>query len=109
MESLGSDIALPLPGSKPKRKRETWAERKAREAKAKAVKRKPKKTVRKTSKPKTKTKTKTKNPTIRQGAPRSCRMDIRLTKAEKAKLCAAAKRTDRTVTSLLLSWIDKLK
>lgn len=105
MESLGSDIALPLPGSKPKRKRETWAERKAREAKAKAVKRKPKKTVRKTSKPKTKTK----NLTIRQGAPRSCRMDIRLTKAEKAKLCAAAKRTDRTVTSLLLSWIDKLK
>lgn len=103
MESLGSDIALPLPGSKPKRKRETWAERKAREAKAKPKVKKAVKAKKPVRKPKTK------NPTVRQGALRSCRMDIRLTKAEKAKLCAAAKRTDRTVTSLLLSWIDKLK
>ena len=40
---------------------------------------------------------------------RSQRLDMRLTKAEKAKLTAKAKATRRTVTSIVLEAIEKIK
>ena len=40
---------------------------------------------------------------------RSERLDMRLTKAEKAKIIAKAKKTRRTVTSLVIEAIEKIK
>lgn len=40
---------------------------------------------------------------------RSERLDMRLTKAEKAKVTAKAKKTRRTVTSLIIEAIEKIK
>jgi hypothetical protein len=37
------------------------------------------------------------------------RLDIKLSKAQKAKLLAKAKKTSRTVTSIMLELIDKMK
>ena len=42
-------------------------------------------------------------------ATRSERLDMRLTKAEKAKVVAKAKKTRRTVTSLVIEAIEKIK
>jgi len=42
-------------------------------------------------------------------AARSERLDMRLTKAEKAKIIARAKKTRRTVTSLVIEAIEKIK
>lgn len=40
---------------------------------------------------------------------RSERLDMRLTKAEKAKINAKSKKTRRTVTSLVIEAIEKIK
>lgn len=40
---------------------------------------------------------------------RSERLDMRLTKAEKAKITAKAKKTRRTVTSLIIEAIEKIR
>jgi hypothetical protein len=40
---------------------------------------------------------------------RSERLDMRLTKAEKTKIIAKAKKTRRTVTSLVIEAIEKIK
>jgi hypothetical protein len=40
---------------------------------------------------------------------RPARLDLRLTKAEKAKLMAKAAKARRTVTSIVLEMIEKLK
>jgi hypothetical protein len=78
------------------------ARREAAKAKPKVVK--PKKTTRK---PKLKVKPK---PKAKVGAVvRSERLDMRLTKAEKAKIIAKAKKTRRTVTSLVIEAIEKIK
>lgn len=87
--------------------------------KFKKSKRKPKK------KAKRPTKSKTKKPAKRKAAKpkkktakrkpaagtvvRSERLDMRLTKAEKAKINAKAKKTRRTVTSLVIEAIEKIR
>jgi hypothetical protein len=81
---------------KPKAKKPAVKKKKA-PAKAKA-----KKTVKKVSKPKV---AKKKAVTVT----RPCRQDLRLSKAEKAKLTAKAKATRRTVTSIIAELIEKMK
>ena len=66
---------------------------------------KPKKTTkRKTAKAKKKTVRKSKAGAV----VRSERLDMRLTKAEKAKIHNKAKKTRRTVTSLIIEAIEKI-
>ena len=74
--------------------------------KPKAKKRtKPKKTTkRKTAKAKKKTVRKSNGAVVR-----SERLDMRLTKAEKAKIHNKAKKTRRTVTSLIIEAIEKIR
>lgn len=73
--------------------------------KAKKAKRPAKKKV-----PKRKTAKKTKRPAKAKGVvERSERLDMRLTKAEKAKVVAKAKKTRRTVTSLVIEAIEKIR
>jgi hypothetical protein len=84
-------------------------------------KRKPKKPAKKKTKPKakkatkrkaTKPKSKAKRPTkAKAGAnvARPERLDMRLTKAEKAKVSAKAKKTRRTITSLIIEAIEKIR
>lgn len=86
------DSATPNDGAKPKKR-----------SKPKAKKTRPAKT-KKTAKRKT-VKTK-KNP---GAVVRSERLDMRLTKTEKAKINAKAKKTRRTVTSLIIEAIEKIR
>ena len=60
------------------------------------------------TKPKAK-KRKTAKPEKKQAAVRSERLDMRLTRAEKAKIGAKAKKTRRTVTSLIIEAIEKIR
>jgi len=72
-----------------------------------------KKAVKKAAKPKAKPKAKKK--AVKKAAKktsagtRSQRLDFRLTKAEKAKLTAKAKATRRTITSVVLELIEKMR
>ena len=61
--------------------------------------------------PKAKKKAKTKKKTARKSGAvvRSERLDIRLSKAEKARITAKAKKTRRTVTSLVIEAIEKIR
>lgn len=89
--------------------------------KPKAKRPKPKKTVkRKPAKTKRPAKPKARKPAKRKAAKRkpgrkasnivrSERLDMRLTKAEKAKVMAKAKKTRRTVTSLIIEAIEKIR
>ncbi len=69
------------------------------------------------NKPKVKPKAKSKKKAARKPKPkakaatvaRSERLDMRLTKAEKTKIIARAKKTRRTVTSLVIEAIEKIK
>lgn len=65
----------------------------------------------KRAKPKSKKKTAARKPNARKsnGDARSERLDMRLTKAQKAKIDAKAKKTKRTVTSLVTEAIDKIR
>ena len=57
-----------------------------------------------------KTKRKPGKPKVKPAATaRPARLDLRLTVAEKAKLMAKAKKSRRTVTSVVLEMIEKLK
>ena len=88
-----------------KQKRERSAKPKSK-AKKKPGKSKAKKKAKRPAKPKTKPKGK------KKPAPsvvRSERLDMRLSKAEKAKVATKAKKLRRTVTSLVLEAIEKLK
>ena len=58
----------------------------------------------KAAKPKAK-----KAPAKKKDVARPARLDLRLTKKEKAKLQAKAKATRRTVTSIVLEAIEKIK
>lgn len=64
-------------------------------------------------KPKKKSKPKAKKPAVKKkavnGTGRSERLDLRLTKAEKAKLAARAKKSRRTITSIMLELVEKMK
>lgn len=88
---------------KPKTKPRTTSLRARKGAKAagKKVKTLPTRKAVKTAKPRRKA--------TAAGPLRSCRMDIRLTTAEKAKLQAKAAKTRRTVTSVIQELIEKLK
>jgi hypothetical protein len=70
----------------------------------KRAKPKPKKAKRPKPKKKTARKSKAKAAVVR-----SERLDMRLTKAEKAKIGAKAKKTRRTVTSLIIEAIEKIR
>lgn len=77
----------------------------AKSAKPKLKKKaKPKVKKSKAAKPKKKTVRKPKGAVVR-----SERLDMRLTKAEKAKICARAKKIRRTVTSLIIEAIEKIR
>jgi hypothetical protein len=82
--------------------------KKPKAAKPKA-KPKPKKKAKRPAKPKTKKPAKTKKKAKVAVVARSERLDMRLTKAEKAKIYAKAKKTRRTVTSLVIEAIEKIK
>lgn len=53
--------------------------------------------------------TKLKRKAVKSKIVRSERLDMRLTKAEKAKVTAKAKKTRRTVTSLVIEAIEKIR
>lgn len=89
--------------------------KKAKAAKPKAKKAAPKK---KAAKPKSKAKAKAKKPAPKAKpkakkaavtVSRPARLDLRLTVKEKAKLLAKAAKMRRTVTSVVLEMIEKLK
>lgn len=76
--------------------------------KARKIARNPGKPKSKPRKPKAKTKPR-KSKSKASSAERSERLDMRLTKAEKAKIIARAKKTRRTVTSLVIEAIEKIR
>ncbi len=97
----------------------------AKKAKA-AAKRKPKKKAQKAKRPKLKKSVKkavkakrpaskrkakkaAKRKPVKWSAERAERMDVRLSKAQKRKLVAKAKAKGRTITSLILDAVDKLR
>lgn len=91
------------------------AAKKAKAAKKSKRKPAPKKKVRsvrwhkaakKLRKPKAR---KTKAKAVQWSAARACRMDVRMSKAQKRKLDAKAKAKGRTVTSMILEAVDKLR
>ncbi len=61
------------------------------------------------AKPKAKKKVARKHKAKTGTAERSGRLDMRLTKAEKARIIAKAKKARRTVTSLVIEAIEKIK
>ncbi len=61
------------------------------------------------AKPKPKAKSKKKTARRSKSVERSERLDMRLTRAEKAKIIAKAKKARRTVTSLVTEAIGKIK
>jgi hypothetical protein len=104
MDTPVEDAPKPPEPAKPKPKKTAKPKKKAKsKAKAKRpAKAKPKK--RKTAKPKKKAAARKLN-----GDVRSERLDMRLTKAQKAKIDAKAKKTRRTVTSLVIEAIEKIR
>lgn len=88
MDAPENTTKPPVP-AKPKSKKKPAKKRKAVKAKAKPAK---KKTAAK-----------------HNGDARSERLDMRLTKAQKAKIGAKAKKTRRTVTSLVMEAIEKIR
>lgn len=112
-----------IPKSAPKKSRKSTA-KKAAKPKAKKAKRKPAKKAVKATRPKATAKVKRKpakkvkhskvkrlkNVKRKATVPeRSERLDMRLTKAEKAKVNAKAKKLRRTVTSIVIEAIEKIK
>ena len=93
--------AKPKPKAKPSKAKKVA--KPAKKAKRPASKKKPgkKKTVKKVSKPKAK------KPAA--GVVRTERLDLRLSKAEKGKLNAKATKLRRTITSIVLEAIEKIK
>ena len=91
---------LDIPAKPAKKAKKTKAKVKKAKAKkaAKTKKPAPKKPAKKASKP-----------VKRAGTARTERLDLRLTKPEKAKLNARAKVTRRTITSLIIELIEKMK
>jgi hypothetical protein len=99
----------PKPKSKPKAKKKPAPKKKKAAAKPKVRHKKqgPKKLLKRSvAKPK-KSKPKAKKAAAVIARPE--RLDLRLSKKEKAKLVAKAKATRRTVTSVVLEMIEKLK
>ena len=96
MDTPAEDAPKPPEPVKPKKKAKSKAKAK-RPVKAKAKKRK-------IAKPKKKATARKLN-----GDVRSERLDMRLTKAQKAKIDAKAKKTRRTVTSLVIEAIEKIR
>lgn len=93
---------------KPAKRKPATKKKQAPKTKAKKpAKRKPVKKVAKRSKA---VKSKTKKPAkVSAGVVRTERLDLRLTKGEKAKLAAVAKAKRRTITSVVIELIEKLK
>lgn len=85
--------------AKPKAKKKT-----KRPTKSKAKKTVKRKAAKSKKKPAPKVKTKAGGSVVR-----SERLDMRLSKAEKAKINAKAKKTRRTVTSLIIEAIEKIR
>lgn len=81
--------------------------------KAKAAAKKKKKVTK--SKPKTKAKPKAKRPAVKKSKAKKspprmfARLDVRLSKSERAMVVAKAKKMKRTITSVVLDAIRKLK
>jgi hypothetical protein len=93
------------PKAKPAKKRKP-----AKPPKAKTKPTKAKKAPAKKAKAAKKPAGKSKAPKNKATGPDRCeRLDLRLTKAEKAKVLAKAKKSRRTVTSLLREWVEKLR
>lgn len=98
--------AKPKAAKKPKVKN---AKKKPKPKGKAAVKKTAKPKAKKAAKPKAKKTVKTKAKKAADTVARPCRLDMRLTKAEKAKLGAKAKKSRRTVTSIVLEAIEKVK
>lgn len=77
---------------------------------AKPKAKKAKKSVKKARKvTKTKAKKSAKRPKVMAAVARSERLDLRLTKAEKGKIATKASKLRRTVTSIVIEAIEKIK
>jgi hypothetical protein len=113
MDTPLADIGPPEPAKpKPKAKKRTKPKakkkrlvkpraKKRKAAKSKAKKKRPVKALLKAARRAVKHKL--------NGDARSERLDMRLTKAQKAKIDAKAKKTRRTVTSLVIEAIEKIR
>lgn len=108
-EGPGIDPLAKPKAVKPKVKKPAKAKPRKASKPAKSKKKAVKKAA-KVKRPKVKTKRKPGKPKVKP-APnaRSMRLDMRLTKAEKAKVIARAKKLRRTVTSIIIEAIEKIK
>ena len=106
-----AEILADLPKPKPAKKKPKAAKPKAKKApKKKAAKNKAKPKAKKpTTKKKAAPKSKPKAKKAAAVVSRPARLDLRLTAAEKAKLVAKAAKLRRTVTSIVLEMIEKIK
>lgn len=110
-DGSGTDAAADAAPAAPKRKAAAKKKKPKAKSKPKSKKRTAKKKTKarkpsKAKKPAKKTKAKKK---AGVGPERSERVDVRLTKAEKARLNAKAKKLRRTVTSVVLEAIEKIR
>jgi hypothetical protein len=105
-EEVDRNDGAELGAKKPKKRAKPKAKKKAKRPAKPKTKAKAKK--RKVVKAKSKKKT-TQRATKLNGDARSERLDMRLTKAQKAKVYAKAKKTRRTVTSLVIEAIEKIR
>lgn len=105
MNEISEDAPVKLKEPRKPRPSEIAA-KKAKAAKLKA-KKKPAKKKTKPKVAKRKTKAKARKPAAVLSRP--ARIDLRLTKTEKAKLTAKAKATRRTITSVVAELIEKMR
>lgn len=105
MNEISEDAPVKLKEPRKPRPSEIAA-KKAKAAKLKA-KKKPAKKKTKPKVAKRKTKAKARKPAAVVARP--ARIDLRLTKTEKAKLTAKAKATRRTITSVVAELIEKMR
>lgn len=94
----------PRPSEIAAKKAKAAKKSKRKPAPKKKAKAKPRKAVKRPAKPKAR-----KTKAVQWSAARACRMDVRMSKAQKRKLDAKAKAKGRTVTSMILEAVDKLR
>ena len=95
VEAVAAEAVKAATKKPPRKPRSSELAKKAAKAKAKKVK------------PKAKPKAKAKKKVAEVSRP--CRQELRLTRPEKAKLVAKAKKTRRTITSIFAELIEKMR
>jgi hypothetical protein len=106
-EEVDRNDGAELGAKKPKKRAKPKAKKKAKRPAKPKTKAKAKK--RKVVKAKSKKKTTQRATKLNAAIARPERLDMRLTKAQKAKVYAKAKKTRRTITSLVIEAIEKIR